>query len=89
MFHGRYFSEENTENMYTVFVSGVVYYAGEPSPAADESLVFLPPCPACLEKLDVSVSGVCASFICEAIPQSEPKAVKWANLKKECPLCSI
>lgn len=71
--NGRFFSEENTEIMYTVFLSELSLRTDKINIACDDCLISLPSCPLCLEKLDTSVSGIHASVLYEAFQDSNEK----------------
>lgn len=57
-FNGRYYGEENKEIIYTVFLSEILIQDTELGDLEDDWLTSLPLCPLCLEKLDISVSGL-------------------------------
>lgn len=56
--------------MYTVFISELVITEKDIEPITDDWLIPLPSCPLCLEKLDISVSGLFATVLYEAFSES-------------------
>lgn len=65
-FNGRFFQIDNTEIMYTVYLSEILYKTEvQIRSVKDPYLELLPSCPLCLEKLDNSVSGLQATILYE------------------------
>jgi hypothetical protein len=56
--------------MYTVFLSELIIKKKDIEIIKDDWLVSLPSCPLCLEKLDISVSGLLATVLYEAFIES-------------------
>jgi uncharacterized protein YlaN (UPF0358 family) len=62
--NGRFFSEDisdlnsTAEIMQSIFLSDVYYTTSKINQIIPESLLALPTCPLCLEKLDCSVTGL-------------------------------
>ena len=94
LFNGRYFSEDNKETIHAIFISSLFYFNQVQSCVkppelstlhADYLHLFLPSCPVCLERLDVSITGLSTNLFYK--PQLQDN--QWPNIPIDCQICEI
>ena len=87
IFNGREFEEHSNEYCYLVFLSSITYSSSPISPLQPRiEYIELPLCPLCIERLDVSTSGVTGVLRTEV---NNLGRGRWTDVGIRCKVCSI
>lgn len=82
-FNGHEYSERTLEICYVVFLSELVFTHQRNE---ETGLVELPSCPVCLERLDVSCSGIVGVL---RTSQADLPAERWSETLEHCKVCRM
>lgn len=81
-FNGHEYNERTLEICYVVFLSEIVFTQEQP----EAGLVELPSCPVCLERLDVSCSGIVGVL---RTSRADSPVERWLETTEYCRVCRM
>eukprot|EP00743_Colponemidia_sp_Colp-15_P007666 GILK01008297.1.p1 GENE.GILK01008297.1~~GILK01008297.1.p1 ORF type:complete len:487 (+),score=73.15 GILK01008297.1:41-1501(+) len=85
IFNGRLFSESRAELCYVMFITEAKFL--EQHAESPINTVELPTCPVCVERLDVSVSGIVTIVCSHSSPLTCVCRTRWKHIVKTCGVC--